>query len=302
MRDDVRSVASYGAIEGEGDVEATPLEGDRARATALVRGRKRLGLGLVAVACVGALARTRGMFAASLGSAPLAPELGLEDGAYYARGGKHRLRDPWLRIDGANVPMSNMTEEQKSANVVNWCRFAGNSNFRCGVPCRQSQENGPDAPEVFHIGTTPADADGKVYRTISRKGEDGNLYVCYADWFGRTGWNRKVMQCPTSGDKAILTNSASLPEGAKLTISTVPNDKRHTNNVEYLNNMGTLYTMVNKELAAHDGSGKGLCWDFGASTACHARVNDNTIKNVNAQFEFVSVVPDASGHVSACPA
>ena len=54
MRDDVRRAASYGAIEGEGDVEATPLEGDRARATALVRGRKRLGLGLVAVACVGA--------------------------------------------------------------------------------------------------------------------------------------------------------------------------------------------------------------------------------------------------------
>ena len=178
------------------------------------------------------------MFTASLGRAPLAPALGLADGAYYARGGKHRLRDPWI----SGTSMSAMTDAQKSANVVNWCRFdnnAANGNFRCAVNCRQSGENGNEAPEVFYIGSTPADDDGNVYRTISRKGADGNMYVCYSDWYNNNGWNRKVMKCPTSGNKAVLTNSASLPEGAKLTISEVPAAKIHTENVEYLSNMGT---------------------------------------------------------------
>ena len=149
MRDDLKPAASYGAIEGEGDVEATPLEGDRARATDLVRGRKRLGLGLVAVACVGALARTRAMFTASLGSAPLVPALGLEDGAYYARGGKHRLRDPWLRINGANVPMSSMTEEQKSANVVNWCRFAETQTSDAACRVARAKKTAPTRRKSF---------------------------------------------------------------------------------------------------------------------------------------------------------
>jgi hypothetical protein len=57
---------------------------------------------------------------------------------------------------------------------------------------------------------------------------------------------------------------------------------------------------VNKDLASRE-SGKGLCRDFGSSIACHAR--QNNIADVNAQFEFIPVVPDdASGDVSACPA
>jgi hypothetical protein len=201
--------------------------------------------------------------------------------------------------------MSDMTEAQKSANVVNWCRFNNNAadgSFRCGVNCRQDEENGGDAPEVFYLGTTPADDEGNVYRTISRKGEDGNMYVCHTDWNGNSGWNRKVMKCPTSGAKAVLTDSDNLPDGAKLTISSVPNAWKHTTNVEYLASMGSVYTIVNKELAANDGNGKGLCRDYGNSIACHAPVNDGNVKNVNNQFEFIPVQPDGSGDVSACPA
>ena len=306
MGEDAKTETAYGAIARDVDVEATPLEGERARRETLaakVRGRKTLGLAAVALAGVGAVARARApeMFTASLGRAPLVPALGLADGAYYARGGKHRLRDPFLRVNGQMVPMKQMTDAQKSANVVNWCRFrnvASNGNFRCGVNCRQDEENGSNAPEVFYIGSTPADDDGNVYRTISRKGEDGNMYVCYSDWSRNNGWNRKVMKCPTSGSRAVLTNSTSLPEGAKLTISEVPAAKKHTQNVEY--DMGTLYTFVNKDLAGRE-SGKGLCRDFGSSIACHAR--QNNIADVNAQFEFIPVVPDdASGDVSACPA
>lgn len=308
MSEDAKTATAYGAIARDVDVEATPLEGERSQhETLAARARGRKTLGLVAMACagVGAVARARApeMFTASLGRAPLAPALGLADGAYYARGGKHRLRDPWI----SGTSMSAMTDAQKSANVVNWCRFhnnAANGNFRCAVNCRQSGENGNEAPEVFYIGSTPADDDGNVYRTISRKGADGNMYVCYSDWNNNNGWQRKVMKCPTSGNKAVLTNSASLPEGAKLTISEVPADKIHTENVEYLSNMGTAYTFVNKELAAKDGSAgdKGLCRDFGSEVACSEKVKDSNIRNVNNQFELIPVVPDGSGDVSACPA
>ena len=106
MGEDARTETAYGAIARDVDVEATPLEGERARRETLaakVRGRKTLGLAAVALAGVGAVARARApeMFTASLGRAPLVPALGLADGAYYARGGKHRLRDPFL----SGVPM-----------------------------------------------------------------------------------------------------------------------------------------------------------------------------------------------------
>ena len=297
------AAAAYGAIERAGDVERAT----HVRQPYHPKFRKNT-VGLVALACVvgvGAVTRAttqapENMFStAQFGDAPA----NLPDGAYYVRGGKHREKDPWLRENNAVVPMSNMSPEQISANVHNWCRFhnvASNGDWRCGIPCRQSEENGNNAPEVYYLGTT----ENGAYRTISRKSADGNMYVCYSDWHNLNGWERKKMKCPTNGARAIVYNSTNVPEGAKLTISTVQSAWRHTNNVEYVNNMGTVYTMVNKQLAANDGNAgnRGLCRDFGAGIACHAKVMENSIKDIKAQFEFIPVTPDASGVVSACPA
>lgn len=289
------AAAEYGAIERDDDVERATHS---MRSQHQISWKKTVGLvALVGLVGVGAVTRTpeETFRAAKFGDAPA----NLPDGAYYVRGGKHRERDPSL----AGVPMSAMSPEQISANVHNWCRFhnvASDGNWRCGIPCRQSEENGNNAPEVYYLGTT---ANGE-YRTISRKGEDGNMYVCYSDWHNLNGWNRKLMKCPTSGDRAVVYNNTNVPEGAKLTISEVESAWRHTNNVEYVNNMGTLYVMVNKQLAANDGNkgDRGLCRDFGAGMACHAVVRESNIKNIAAQFEFIPVTPDASGDVSACPA
>ena len=298
------TAAAYGVIERNGAERATHV-----RQSQHPINRKKVGL--VALACVvGVSAVTRAttrapenMFSAANFGDGLAS---LPDGAYYVRGGKRRLKDPWLRENNAAVPISNMSPEQISANVHNWCRFhndASNGDWRCGMPCRQSEENGNNAPEVYYLGTT---TDGE-YRTISRKGADGNIYICYSDWHRKLmkwRWNRKLMKCPTNGARAIVYNNTNVPEGAKLTISTVDSAWRHTHKVEYVNNMGTLYTMVNKQLAENDGNAgsRGLCWDFGGGMACHAKVKTRNIKNVNAQFEFIPVTPDASGNVSACPA
>ena len=125
MGEDAKTETAYGAIARDVDVEATPLEGERARRETLaakVRGRKTLGLAAVALAGVGAVARARApeMFTASLGRAPLVPALGLADGAYYARGGKHRLRDPFLRVtaDGADEADDGRAEERERCELV----------------------------------------------------------------------------------------------------------------------------------------------------------------------------------------
>lgn len=300
------AAAAYGAIErdDEGDVERATThrsqhQFNRTKTVGLVALVGLVGVGAVTRATTTTRTREVMFPVAKFGDAAA----DLPDGAYYVRGGKHRRKDPWLRENNAVVPMSSMTPEQISANVHNWCRFhnsASNGDWRCGIPCRQNEENGNNAPEVYYLGTT---VNGE-YRTISRKGEDGNMYVCYSDWNNLHGWNRKLMKCPTSGARAVVYNNTNVPEGAKLTISAVDTAWRHTTNVEYVNKMGTLYTMVNKQLAANDPNpgDRGLCWDFGGGMACHAKVTESNIKNVNAQFEFIPVTPDASGDVSACPA
>lgn len=296
------AAAAYGAIErdDERDVERATThhrsqhQFNRTKTVGLVALVGLVGVGAVTRAATTTRTREVMFPVATFGDAAA----DLPDGAYYVRGGKHRERDPSL----PGVPMSDMSPEQISANVHNWCRFhnvASNGDWRCGIPCRQNEENGNNAPEVYYLGTT---ANG-AYRTISREGEDGNMYVCYSDWHNLNGWKRKLMKCPTSGARAVVYNNTNVPEGAKLTINAVKTEWRHTNNVEYLNDMGTLYVMVNKQLAANDGNGdRGLCRDFGAGMACHAKVQESNIKNINAQFEFIPVTPDASGDVSACPA
>ena len=309
MSEDAKTATAYGAIARDVDVEATPLEGERSQHETLAAQRARTknaraGRGGAARAS----ARWRGR--ARRRCSPrrsVARRSRRRSGWRTGRITRGAGSTDFETRGSAARRWSAMTDAQKSANVVNWCRFhnnAANGNFRCAVNCRQSGENGNEAPEVFYIGSTPADDDGNVYRTISRKGADGNMYVCYSDWSHNNGWQRKVMKCPTSGFRAVLTNSASLPEGAKLTISEVPAAKIHTQNVEYLSNMGTAYTFVNKELAAKDGSAgdKGLCRDFGSEVACSEKVKDSNIRNVNNQFELIPVVPDGSGDVSACPA
>jgi hypothetical protein len=215
---------------------------------------------------------------------------------YYARGGAGRVpNEGWYGKDECEreiVWPENMTDWQKSGFTANWCRFgfaATGDNFECKSICRHTEENTVRAPEVIYIGSTQ---DG--YRTISRKGKDGNTYVCYSEW---SSSNKYIMKCPTSGGKAVLTTSASLPEGAKFTIEEVPDALRNTEGVAY--DMSTLYTFVRKEVEAE--SAKGLCTDSGSSLACDEDVKKDNIDNVESQFELIPVVPDASGLISACP-
>ena len=97
------------------------------------------------------------------------------------------------------------------------------------------------------------------------------------------------MKCPTSGFRAVLTNSASLPEGAKLTISEVPAAKKHTQNVEY--DMGTLYTFVNKDLARRESAQRSVPGFRQLNSRATNRSRNPTSRNVNAQFELIPVVP-----------
>ena len=281
---------AYGAIaadvEANGSLNRHHDGVDESTTTTTRFAMPRRAMALVALACVGVVAHRGG--AVGGGASSELASLGqssLPDGWYYARGGKHRLRDPWL----PGTAMADMSDEVKSANVVNWCRFYGATgaranSVRCGVNCRANEENGANAPEAMYIGTTGSGSN--TYRTISRKGADGDLYVCYLDPSQYSGWTRKVMFCPTSGDAAVKTSSANIPDGAKLSIYDVSSSDAHTTNVEYLPLMGNLYTMTNKK-AKDSGFNDGMCWDQGGELACFAQYTSNNKKNVNAQWEFI---------------